>query len=176
MKLHKNCKIELCVSSDKTRKHLNHAILKGDKLIATDGRKIVAITVEISEGDTDGFVTAQALQMARKLKGGEYPIIEIHAKEKLETIDGATLVRPSESPNHPTDEKAMEYISSNPDATHPIKIAFNVKYLMQMARAMGVECVTMNIKSGHDPIIVTPIRMESINKLTGILMPMHITD
>lgn len=78
MKLSKTAKAEMCVSHDKQRPILHDAWLDVENkvLVSVDGRCMSILPVEISEGDTSGRVTKEALVAARKVAVGNTIEIE----------------------------------------------------------------------------------------------------
>ena len=70
MKIHKSLRPELAVSKDQSRYVLTEPWLDAENkvIVATDGRHMVVVPVEIEEGDTSGHVSAEALAGARKDK------------------------------------------------------------------------------------------------------------
>ena len=67
MKISKDCKIELVASKDATRFALVNPYLDGNQLVATDGKRLVAIPVELDVHDTNGPVECEVLKQSRQI-------------------------------------------------------------------------------------------------------------
>lgn len=159
MKLPKSCKIELVTHKDPARAAIGEPYLQGPNLIATNGNAIVVIPVERSPEDTDGYVTRQALQAARRV-GASRSDAEIRANGALTLLDGTQFVRPTEF-------KFVDYKQAIPQdaaTSHPLTIALNVKKLWEMAQAMGCEHVRIRIKDNVTPFVIEPLGIPSSPK------------
>ncbi len=169
-------KIEKAVSQDESYM-LKDANLKGDILRATDGRICVKIPIEREEGDTDGQVKIEAIELARKsLKFHEHSI-KLNGSHKLS--NGAEISR-------------EEVHFPNIDAIEPVKgrqeLALHIDFalLSRLVEAMGIkkgikgsQAIKLRIplegpanepRVSHSSIIVTA---KNDNEVEGIIMPMR---
>src|SRR5688500_20246250 len=100
MKIAKEARIEKLVypRADLGRDALKHVHIEQDGggkavAVATDGRMLACVPVELEEGDTPGLVSTEALAQARKLaRKGEMARLEAHGVPKLPK--GAPYPRP----------------------------------------------------------------------------------
>jgi hypothetical protein len=170
MKIHTDCQIEKVASKDKTRKVLNHVFLRGDKLLATDGRSLIEFPVTLEEGDVEGYVTPDALKAARK--GGA----SIHANGSLALSNGQVFPRPlvSDLGSYPNCAQVMENADSKPIT---LSIAFDVGLLKNLADAFGTEAVKLDLCDEESVIRVYPVATRGCavpnEKARGILMPIR---
>ena len=171
MKIKKECKIELVASKDSTRLALNNPYLQGSNLIATDGHRLVAIPVELEEGDSDGPIDCSAFKLARKTSSSEkFSKINANGSLKVQTKDGEIIMQRSfKDINFPAWQKVLP----NSDRGG-IKIAFNAEYLYEMAEALGTKTVTLEILDSNSPIIVKGSNENYIEGSVGVLMPVKI--
>lgn len=176
MKLHKTCQVEKVTSSDRTRPVLSHAFLSGETLIATDGKAMIQLPVERSEGDEDGFVTVEALKAARK-EAKRADALELKANGCLALPSGASFPRPIEARigRWPNCQAVWAPVWEKPVA---MRIAFSAELLANLAEAMGTEGVVLEIVSETDAIRVLPTSTRKSSPVVlgakGILMPICI--
>ena len=170
MKINKNCKIELVASKDKTRHALINPYLQGSKLIATDGKKLVAIPVEREDGDSDGPIDCSAFKLSRKTSS-EFSKISANGCLKVQTKDGEiTMPRKNlDGYSFPQWQKVLP----NPDRGG-IKIGLNAKFLYEIAQALGGDRVVIEILDADSPIIVKGSDDHYIEGSIGVLMPVRI--
>ena len=172
MKIKKECKIELIASRDETRHVLCNPYLQGSKLIATDGQRLVAIPVELEEGDSDGPIDCSAFKLSRKTSSGEkFSKISANGCLKVETKDGEiTMPRKNlEGYSFPQWQKVLP----NPDRGG-IKIGLNAKFLYEIAQALGGDRVVIEILDATSPIVVKGSNENYIEGSIGVLMPVRI--
>lgn len=166
MKINKKCKIELIASKDETRSAINDPYLDGNLLVATDGRKMVVLTVELEEGDTDGYISKEALIQARKLAIKNNPSIISAKQESLRLANGTILQRKSDT-QFPKWKQVIPEKNDNRK-----EISFNAKFLWEMAQSMGAENVKISILDEKSPLIIYPLLFDNPgSKDYGVLMP-----
>jgi hypothetical protein len=180
MKLPKNCKIEAVASTDPTREVLTAPYLEVKKgsgtLIATNGRALVALPVEVSEEDTEGWVAIPALVAARKFarKGTD---AEVTCNGACAAMDGVAYPRPFTKPANP----GPDYIAKRfpnwrmvvPDEGRRLvlRVSLDPTLLMAMANALGSgEQITLEFEDE-----LAPIRVTGKGEGFGVLMPMRTT-
>ena len=172
MKIKKECKIELIASRDETRHVLCNPYLQGSKLIATDGQRLVAIPVELEEGDSDGPIDCSAFKLSRKTSSGEkLSKISANGCLKVQTKDGE-ITMPRKNLNgysFPQWQKVLP----NPDRGG-IKIGLNAKFLYEIAQALGGDRVVIEILNATSPIVVKGSHENYIEESIGVLMPVRI--
>jgi hypothetical protein len=114
MLIPENCKLEKLASKDKTRPAMHHFYLRitgeGDArqgfLEGTDSYKLARIPVTVDTEDTEGFVSRDAIGLARKLKCDRIVCngsLELRSGDRTE----ATLVRESYG-QFPDTDKLLE--------------------------------------------------------------------
>lgn len=200
MKLSKLCKPELCVSDDKNRYAIALPYLRGSQLLATDGKKLVIIPIELSDGDTDGYISSEALKLSRKSKRSPS---EVFCAEKalIPSIpDAPTLVRPNQSNStYPTVSAVDPTVNGEQYKAYRPTVAINARFLWELAQAMGTENVVLELaydapdpesgtlsKVDHKkPLIIRPGLIGQLDtfrgpvgapKAYGILMPHTLPD
>ena len=184
MKFDRNFKPELIVSKDPFRGALNFVELDKaeNRLCATDGHRLVAVPVQVDEHDTSGPVDSKMLGEARKLaKSAKEDHAEIQCDGALKLTNGATAPRPDRAGmNFPAWRQIMSGV-----ATKSL-IAFNAKYLKELAEAIGQEDYVVALAfDPEDPQV--PIRVYGTTGFRGnvlamsddkapiaILMPCHL--
>jgi len=187
MKIPSVCKIEATVSSDDTRYPLRNCYLdkEAGQIVATDGRCMAVIPCEIGEHDESGFVTPEALAMARKL-AGKRGDVDIACNGSLAIANGPTFQRPSIDganglgtfPNY------RGVIPSEPGS---VEICVDVALLRRVCDAIGTTSVTLRFtpevkgKSAEDKgtppsvIEVIPSGKSPSPKAIGLVMPMRLS-
>lgn len=177
MKIHKECQIEKCASKEKNRVSLQHAYLKGSQLIATNGKAMVQLPVELQEHDVDGYVSTEALKAARKA-AGRLDQASLQANGALTLPSGQSFPRPTEA--------SVGYPYPNCDPVwNPVwgrdykwRVALDAGMLLEIAQAMGTEGVILEITGENEPIRVRPTSTRTCSvaepKAKGILMPIKI--
>ena len=178
MKIHKECQVEKVASKDASRPSIAHPYLQGGKLIATNGIAMVQIPVEErGEHDVDGWVTGEALKAARKAASRQTSC-EISANGSLALLDGQSFLRPNESTvkgKWPNCGQVWE-----PCWAREIKftVSLSAEQLMDIAKAMGTEGVTLEITGETDPIRILPCstraRTVPVPEAKAILMPIRV--
>ena len=163
MKLDRNLKPELCVSSDPTRLSLSNLSLEvgidlsgvkapGGVLVATDAHTLIAMCVEEVAADVPGPVAPIALATARKECGRDDTRLTCDAAA-LRTPSGISIPRPTEDANG----KFPPWRRVVPDSRKgDISITFDAELLHQIQRAMnGKRCtITFDRTDSAAPIVV----------------------
>ena len=174
MKLPGNCKIEkIPPVKDEYRFNMHAAELdvKGKRLVATDGHRIVSLPVEISETDVSGSVPPDAIRAAHKAKKADTGE-SIECGERRLVVHGIRQITEfaRESQAFPNTAAAIPRPSSK-----AFRIGLNPKYLLEVAEAMnsgtGVELV---FGGELDPILIKPIlSCGGVDDAFGVLMPVR---
>lgn len=176
MKLPKNCKIEKATSTDSTRPAIGEPWLdvEAGKLVATNGRIIAVVPVEIEEGDASGYVTAEALKAARALVGKHLPLA-IKANGSLALYNGVTFPRPGvdDLGQFPNWKQVIPEKQEKP----AIRIAFDVKLLSALCEAMGTSGVILEASDDLTGIRVIPTGVSACQpgspQAFGVIMPLR---
>lgn len=171
-------KLEKVVSKDETRAAITVIKLDehkrfGNCAIATNGRSLAIVPVNVDEGSTNdkGLLSVDALQASRKsrLTAG---IMTLNGA--IELPDGRKFPRPTEQDNG-------QYPDVNailPENTRETKftIALNPQLLFELSQALGClkgDGVTLKFGTEMDAIEVT--RSHSCAGEYGLLMPMRVS-
>lgn len=153
MRFDSKYKPELCASKDLTRENLLFVELdvKEQALLATDGHRLIKVPCIPEDGDVTGPVTADALKAARKAaKVRRSAFADLKANGALTLPDGTSLPRPG-SRQFPPWQEAI------PRTEGRRQIAFNAKYLKEIADALGSDdgIVVLSIgEDARDPLLV----------------------
>lgn len=158
MKIHKDCKVELATTKDKSRTAIRECWLevkdgKGT-IVSTDGRILAHIPVEVAEQDVSGYVSAEVLKAARKV-AGRGDIAEVALNGNATLLNGATMPREGES----KDNQFPNWRAVVPENyTEPaITIGIDALRLWQLAQAMGTQGVRLIIAAHDKPFLVEPL-------------------
>lgn len=157
MKLHKNIKIESAASKDAARHVIGETYLditdgKG-QLVATDGRILAAVPVEIEPGDVAGYVSAACLKAARKLSGRS-DTARVGLNGVASFADGSTMPRTVDNAN--SQFPNWRQVVAAPYETPAMVIRFDALLLWNLAQAMGTQGVCLTIAAPDKPIQVSP--------------------
>lgn len=164
MQIPKECKIEkACDPKARRYPGMRHARLVGDNLVASDGRVIAVVPViERDEGDTDGYISVEALAAARKASGhwrGRDAVVL--ANSEL-TVPGAgvKMLRPKES-------EYPNWAAVLPDKGRgKLRIGLNAKLLHNLADALGSEVLWLEISEPGNVV-----RVDGQRGAYGAIMP-----
>ena len=188
MKIHKECLIELAVSKDATRHAITEPYLDitdgVGTMIATDGRIMAIVPVDLGEHDVAGYVAVAGIKQARKLAKKGMPDFAVNGAIALS--DGSTLPRDGQA----KDGTFPKWRQVVPDYTGKItcKIGLNAALLANLAAALGTDGVsiefTMDSTTGkannEGGFLVRPISTGKYERTTmanpaahGIIMPVR---
>lgn len=174
MKIDKKYKIENACSTDTSRYILNSVRIEGEgtaaQAIATDGRMMAIIPVELQEGDrTEVNISPKAFAVSRKVCGklSQYRI-ELNGSAKVSGGEGEQSFGYVEG-NYPNWQQVIpkKYTKSK-------KISFDMKLLFALWKAIGGEAASQNkvilelSENTTDPILVA-----TEGDAKGILMPLR---
>ncbi len=170
MKIDKKYKIQKSCSTDETRFSIQNPYLERDGkgkgiLIATDGRMLAKVPVDLDKTDRKGYVPLGALVELQSDKTGQ-TTLNVNGSAEIVRPDGTKI----------TFKRDKEYNFPNwrqlkPNGEIKAEITFSPARLLDLARALGVangEPVTLKIRGELDPIEV-----EGIGEADGLLMPMQ---
>ena len=181
MKIPRNQKIELCASEDPHRIAISAPYLKGNRLVATNGRHLVVLPVERSPDDVDGYIPAAALAAARKAeKRGDEIAIGLNGAYAL--ADGSTMPRSKEldESTYPNFEQVIP--KDGAENGYALRFSVNVKSLLAVAKALDTESVIIELKDELSPFIIRQGQLGFDGKRAygnreafGVIMPTRIT-
>lgn len=193
MKLPKACKIELAASTDVTRTVLREPYLVTDspitkpadgsvtyagKLVATNGRMLAVIPVELNEHDKEEWVNVEALSLARKaVRKGES--VNITLNDQAEIAGSGIKMKRSAHDLEAESDKYPNWRQVIPQAEETdTVVCFDAELLVQLVAAIGTRGVQMRIPKGSlGCITIEPITDEHIAPANvnarGYLMPMR---
>ena len=153
MKLHKDIKIELVASTDKTQTAILEPYLDITEgvgtLISTNGKTLARVPVEIDPTDQAGYVSKEAIKAARKTRLGE--ILLTDGKAAVST--GPTFNRTGAAGdcNFPN----WRQVWPAADRVNVVTIGLDAKLLWELAQAMGTQCVKIQIADNKKPFLVS---------------------
>ena len=175
MKLDPDYRPELVVSKDETRYQLHDPYLDATagKLVATDGRRLVAVPVEVAEGESSRYVDCALLRAARRWRRHYVPSAAIEI-----VIDGV-----QGGPTWPTDQdrRFPDWKGALPGKKEgdpgTVTLSLDAHFLQTLALALGGKedaegscqvVVTIDITKPWAPLAV---RRNGGQGGVGVLMP-----
>jgi len=169
MKINRKYQIEKTASKDPTRYVLNDPYLDTSEidkpvLVATDGRMLAVVPVEVLPEDMSGHVPVDAIKELRKDKSGKS---EINLNGKVEVVNADKITRFTRPEGTFPNWKQVV-----PQGGEKFTISFNPEMLLRVAQAVGCEkgkAITLKFKGPLDPI-----KIETGNGAYGVLMPMKL--
>lgn len=173
MKIAKEARIEKMVYPAKGvgREVLKHVYVEQDGegkpvAVATDGRMLACVPVELEPGDTAGLVTVEALTQARKLaRSGE--MAQVEANGCLKLANGATLPRPElQYPN---------WRQVVPQGEPRFRFALSAERLLAIAQALGAKESQVVLEFTDE---LSPVRVRAVgcnSEALGVLMPVRMS-
>lgn len=168
MKLRRKYRPELIASKDATRFVINDLQISEHEgkpvLVATDGRKLVVVPVALEENEK-GRLPKAALIFARK-HANRKDDITMRLNGKVEFPNGWTMPLLEEG-NYPTWQQVVPSKESR-----KTRIAFNARFLYELAQAMGAEEVVLHMGDPMEAIIVEPGVSDGE---FGVLMPCRLS-
>ncbi len=180
MKIHKDFKIELAASKDATRAAICEPFLdvKDGKgcLVATNGRTLAMVPVELGEKDASGFLSGDCLKAARKLTR---ETVQLDASGVCALTNGATMPREGGAAGGHAFPNWRQVVPADNANDGGAIIALDAKLLWELAQAMGTTGVLLKIKDSTAPVIIfphvagttsNPIRY-ACEDARGVLMP-----
>jgi hypothetical protein len=183
MKIDRKYKPELCASKDPMRIPLQYVAIDGNQAVATDGRRLVCVPCERSEGDGDGvlLVKPEHLIADRRNCNKKRPNVELVINGPVVrrvNRQGDTVEIKSKSDHHGFTNFPKNWKEVIPKADRKnVVINLNAKLLYEIAQAMGSDLVSIKAEASaeHEPIVINPINYQGaiINEAIGVLMPLR---
>jgi hypothetical protein len=196
MKLPKNAIIEAAASVDPSRYVIcdPYLSIEHKSVIATDGRCMAIVPVELEDGDVSGWLSEDALKAARKQASKLDGLAVLHCNGSLALNNGASFPRPNipkegESPMTYPNWKAVTV----PKGKNKHILAIDVDLLVNLAKAMGTSKLRLEMAFEqckpsdpspesfvcNDSIRVTPCQSSKkdspVEGSYGVLMPMRVS-
>jgi hypothetical protein len=182
MKIKKSYKLEEACSTDVTR----HAICEpwiesngesaklvtgiGPRAIATDGKIIAVVPVELQHEDTGNRIAIKALKESRKAGGSkcEHAFVSLGNAASISTGGAHYPVTQVTPPN------AASIVPGENRAPAIAKIRLDASLLLRLAKALGSQNdrVCLEISGESDVVIVRPIG-ENYDEAFGLIMPVR---
>lgn len=166
-----NTKIEKALDPKDLRTYLHDPHFDGSRIVATNGRIMAVIPVEVGKGDTPGPVPLEAIKLARKTK---LPDIELSETEALAA--GVKFPREDKG-KYPDFEQVIPK-----ESTEKPDLVIDAKLLYELALALSTNTKEPKLKlwfarRGDDPQDIDPdgaIRVkagEQDHEGFGVIMP-----
>ena len=171
MKIDKKYRLEKAVSTDESRTNLTNISITRRHAIACDGRMIAIVPVEVDEGDEAGWLSPDALKLARRVNPKGLDTIRIILNGTQELPDGSTIKRPSFDEVHPP---KMLQILLHANRGRTFRIGINASMLKSLSEAIGSEEVVLEFGSPTETILVRPVHHE--DGVCGVLMPVRLNN
>ena len=169
MQIDKKYKIEKAVCTDDTRTNLANISITRRHAIACDGRMIAIVPVTVEEGDEAGWLSPDALKLARRVNPKGLDTIRIVLNGTQELQDGSTIKRPSFDDVHPP---KMLQILLHAHRGRTFRIGINASMLKSLSEALGSEEIVLEFGSPTETILVHPVHHEE--GVCGVLMPVRL--
>lgn len=132
------------------------------KLVATDGRIAVLLDVDLDDGDLPGTVPPEVIDHLRKHKPAKDPAyVDLSQPETAVAWTGARFARPAAN-GHPDVLSLVERMPTK----RTRRIAFDVKLLVNLARALGADVMQFELADDHwnrdGTYCEKPVRVEAL--------------
>jgi hypothetical protein len=171
MKIDKKYRLERAVSTDVSRENLANISVSRRHAIACDGKMIAIVPVAVEEGDEAGWMTPDALKLARRVNPKGLDTIRIVLNGSQELPDGSTVKRPSFDEVHPP---KMLQILLKAHRGRTFRIGINASMLKSLSEALGSEEIVLEFGSPSETILVHPVHHEE--GVCGVLMPVRLNN
>lgn len=182
MKISKQFKLEKVASTDETRAAITNIAItrEGEKAVAvaTNGRTMAIVPVEIESDVELGLLSSAALKAARKM-GGKNDDAEMSLNGNIAFPDGSTLPRPTaeEFGTFPRWEQVL------PTEEVKFTVALDPRLLLSLADAIGCDGfrnkgIVLSFSDEQSPIRVTVNgngRSDFGGGARGIMMPIRVS-
>lgn len=175
MRIHNDLKPELCAARERGRYAITETYLDGDKIIATDGRRLTVVPVKLERHDANGFIQPDAYKDARAVAKKQFPrskdFYGMEANGAVKLDNGATLQRP-------IDGVFPRWRQVVPKTPPTITIGLNTNYLAEIAAAIGAGkgteadgVIYIDIADPSQPYVIHRGDRGAAGAAYGVLMP-----
>jgi hypothetical protein len=168
MEIYKKYKLEKAVSTDMLRTNQHNIHVSKRQAMATNGHILAIVPVHNAKGDTDGWLSPDALKLARKVAPKSVDPITISLNGSQVLPDGTQMTRPGND-EHPPD---ISGILHSAQANRKFKIGINASSLKDLAEALGSELIMLEIGTPDSAILVRPIHSKDGER--GLIMPVRL--
>lgn len=185
MRFDKRLKVHEVASKERGRYRMDLIRIErhdsGARLVATDGRMLAVVPVDLDDSDDSGteYVTPLAVKEATKKRVGPSTEAEIclNGGIRVSTPDGVLALPPADEVD-PKDFPDWSMVVPGGEVT--CRVAFNPAMLAKLAAAIGSTAgVVLEIVDGKSPIVVRPaysldeshITSEERSARFGLVMP-----
>lgn len=169
MQIDKKYRLERAVSTDDARESLANISVTRRHAIACDGHILAIVPVTTEKGDEAGWMTPDALKLARKCGPRGSDLIQIGLNGSQELQDGSTLKRPSFDKVRPP---KMLQILLNAHRRRTYRVGINAGMLKDLSDALGTDEVVLEFGSPTEPILIRPVHHEE--GVRGVIMPVRL--
>jgi hypothetical protein len=171
MKINRNYRPEICVSTDRPSISAPYLDVEEKRLVSTQGNMMVLIACEIDPKDVSGLIPLEAFRLARKVK----TVRERSHRKKIETPISMICRKRAIIIN------GGQYVVKRPDAFPQYKVVMNTgkheysmclsaQYLIDIAKSIGSMEIRMKFYGDLKAIDIEPF---TSNGNTAILMPVR---
>lgn len=169
MNIDKKYRLERCVSTDESRPNLQNIYVSRRHGMATNGHILAVVPVKSCKDDSPGWLTIDALRLARKVmpKGSDDIVITLNGEQILS--DGTTLTRPNGENKPPRLYRILKNALSN----RTIRVGLNAGYLKDLADGLGTEEIVLEIGNPDTSIAVRPVH--NSDGTAGVIMPIRLS-
>jgi hypothetical protein len=171
MQIDKKYRLEKAVCTDETRTNLTNISITRRHAIACDGRMIAIVPVEVDEGDEAGWLSPDALKLARKVNPKGLDTIRIVLNGTQELPDGSTIKRPSFDDVHPP---KMLQILLHAHRGRTFRIGSMLPCSNHSPKPSVLKRVVLEFGSPTETILVRPVHHE--DGVCGVLMPVRLNN
>ena len=123
--------------------------LEGSNLVASDGKRIVVLPVELDEGDIDGFISQAAITAACKAKSprADDSRVLFAGTELRAPLANYSEPRPAPDGQFPPYQKVLPTFKEGDSDT--VTVRLNAQMLVEMAALLSdTSCVSLTFKLG----------------------------
>lgn len=180
MKIDKTSKLEKCAATSPTRYAMDVVYLdlqdkKHPVAVATDGKVLAVVPVELEDGDEAGMIPIEALKEARRGAGrGDTARIEVNGTLRAWGKKGpVTYERPDDVP-FPDWRAVTKHEAQTTDKS--LRVCLNAKLLLNLAQALGSDSVELRFQPFDTdngqvcPMDVRPVQ-GGVHDAHGVIMP-----
>ena len=166
MRIDKKYHLDKAVSRDPSRESLQNIWTSQRHAFATNGRILAAVPIDQERNDTSGWLTPEALKLARRASKASDSIV-ISLNGQMNIPGGVTLPRPTVN-RFPHVFRLLRSAFSN----RTVRIGLNASYLKDLADSIGSDEIVMEVAKPDDVILIRPV--QESNSACGLLMPVRL--
>ena len=164
MKIFKKYKLEQAVSTDDYREILQNIQIEDGNAVATTGRILVSVPIEMEKGDSDGLISTRAFKSGRKVGKLSYFCLKLR-KRWIQAED--KVIYPRGKGAFPGWKNLFKEIDGL-DLEAVEEINFDAELLVTIQRALGANGIKLRFRGQAQAIEVLP---ERDGNGRGLFMP-----